>query len=290
MSSTTFPPIPVDTTKAAHVVLGGSDIYLAIGDQANDLFEGLCLQGSSRTTEKLVLKLAMLYLATFFQHLESLPDNLAVDALRKRVDWKYALHLSLNPISIETSLLCEFRRMVSVDRTSQKNFEKLLERMNKIPHIAARFCSEPDAGQVIGHVCSISRAANIWEAINSTIQALAISNPNWLRTYSLPYWYERYCLSRKNLNVKADPQELEIFVQSIGKDGYYLLDTITRFGAQELMDLPEVFLLRKIWHDQFERENESVIWRKEACSGCSFQASYVLQPEMYASHEKEGAH
>jgi hypothetical protein len=40
--------------------------------------------------------LARLYLVTIFQYVETLPDQLARETIRKRIDWKYALHVPLN--------------------------------------------------------------------------------------------------------------------------------------------------------------------------------------------------
>src|SRR5512133_4221465 len=110
MSTALFPPIPEETAKAALAVFGSSNTYLVIGKQADALFRGIHLQESSPLTPKQHYRLAVLYLSTIFQYLETLPDRLAVDALRERVDWKYALHSSLNPIPIEASTLCEFRK------------------------------------------------------------------------------------------------------------------------------------------------------------------------------------
>lgn len=269
MHATFFPPIPEETAKAAQAVFGSSNYYLVIGEQADALFDGIYQLDSSLSPQKPDHRLAILYLSTVFQHVESLPDHLAVDALRKRTDWKYALHSSLNPIPMEASALCEFRQMVYVDGTVKQNFQKLLENIARVPQIALCDCIRQDADQVIDHVCIISRLANIWEAINHTLQALAIQSPDWLRTNSLPYWYERYSHARINMNLRTERQEMDEFAQAIGSDGYYILDEISRSGSADLANLPEVFMLRKIWSEQFERKMGKVIWRKDGCKFCS---------------------
>ena len=95
MNLTTFPAIPLDTTKAARAVFGRSNFYLAIGDQANRLFAGINLSDPPWQALKLPSDIARLYLLTIFQFRETLPDNLAADAIQERLDWKYALHLPL---------------------------------------------------------------------------------------------------------------------------------------------------------------------------------------------------
>jgi hypothetical protein len=221
------------------------------------------------STEKQDYRLATLYLCTIFQHLESLPDHLAVDALQMRLDWKYALHQSLKTIPMEATALCEFRKKLSTDPESKANMQKLLERVAEIPQIALCACVRQDACRVVQHVCTISRLANAWEAINNVLEALAIRSPEWLRAYSLPYWYERYGHSQKSLNMRVDMRELEDFAQAVGSDGFYLLNVIGSSGASELEELLEVITLRKLWNEQYEREKDKVIWKKDGCSWCS---------------------
>src|SRR3712207_9517806 len=51
-----------------------------------------------------------LALATVFQFLERLSDRQAADAVRARIDWKYALGLELADPGFHFSALAEFRR------------------------------------------------------------------------------------------------------------------------------------------------------------------------------------
>ena len=88
MSPVSFPPVPAETSRAAHTLFGSSNFYLLLGDQVNDLFSGLALG-----TPLLVLdipfarlnksgwELAALYIITIFQFLETLPDNQVEDVL-----------------------------------------------------------------------------------------------------------------------------------------------------------------------------------------------------------------
>jgi transposase len=268
MRSPIFPSIPLDTAKAALEVYGRRNAYIFIGDQAEELMDGIFFRDS--TTQIQDYRLAIFYLSTIFQHYESLPDQQAIDALRVRLDWKYALHASLHPIPMETSLLCEFRRLVSSDLGVRQNFQTLLDRLAKIPQSAFNDCFTQDADQIIHHICTISRVAKVWETINNALEALAIRNPNWLRTCSLPYWYERYGHSRKDLNLRADLPELETLAQTVGSDGFYLLQAVAGSEAKDLAGIPEIVLLRKNWAGQFEGDVEDVIWKKDSCAGCFF--------------------
>ncbi len=51
-----------------------------------------------------------LALITVWQFLEELPDRQAADAVRGRIDWKYALGLELTDPGFDATVLCEFRK------------------------------------------------------------------------------------------------------------------------------------------------------------------------------------
>jgi hypothetical protein len=281
MNSTPFLPIPVETARAAQAVLGRNNHYMVIGDRANELFAGLSLESSLGSSSRLKHKLAALYLITIFQHIETLPDRLAVDALRERIDWKYALHAPLNPFPLEISALCEFRALVLTDPTSKQNLQRLLQRLAGIPSVGLSPCLNQDADQVIAHVCRISRLATLWDTINQALEALATKQPQWLRHNSLPHWYERYSHVRRDLMLESDHREQEALARAIGGDGFYLLEAISGSGALELAGLSEISALRTVWNEQFERQMGKVVWRMEACAGCpSPDRSRVSHPDI----------
>jgi len=43
------------------------------------------------------------------QYVEGLSDRQAAEAVRARIDWKYALSLALDDPGFDASVLCEFR-------------------------------------------------------------------------------------------------------------------------------------------------------------------------------------
>lgn len=271
-----FPPIPMDTAKAARAVFGSSNFYLMIGDQANSLFEGLHLGNSLKWAQIPERSLAMFYLVTTFQFLETLPDHLAMDALQKRVDWKYALHLPLNHLSLEAGAFCKFRQWLRASQTGQHDFQELLKRM---PDQTAFICCKDfntEASQVLSMVCLTSRLGKIWEVLNQALEVLAIRRPDWLVANSLPHWYERYGRGSRYLNLRLDYPEKRALAEAIGADGFYLLEAITQAGDPELTGPSEVRELRRVWLDEFDRIGGKVLWKKEFCAGCSSPGTHPL--------------
>jgi len=267
LTSALFPPIPADTAKAARAVFGSSNFYVAIGDQANQLFHGLALPHPNKPSQKQEQVLAGLFLITIFQYLESLPDSQAADAVRKRADWKYALHLPLDVSGFQASKFCEFRKLLLVDQASAQTLHTLLSRLPVVGSSNHAEYSSLEAGQIVLRVCLLSRLVSAWEAIGQALEALAIKQPDWLRTISRPHWYERYSHTHGSLNLRADSPELERLAQAIGRDGAYLLESVS--GKASLAELPEVTSLRQVWDEQYERAEGEVLWRKNTCAECS---------------------
>lgn len=270
MKTTAFPPIPVDTRKAAYAVFGRSNFYLTVGDQANQLFDVLLLENLSNQVQKSLQTTGMLYLITIFQFIETLPDFLAADALRKRVDWKYALHLPLNFPGLDAAAFCQFRQWLLAEPAARQNFEALLSHLSLEITLFCDQRSIQEADQVVVDVCRFSRLAKIWETLNQAMEALATRDPNWLLGAARPHWYERYGAHHRTLELRIDRQKAVALAQSIGADGKYLLEITSKACNPELAETTEILVLREVWREQFEEVDGKLVWRKTACADCSF--------------------
>lgn len=277
LTSQLFLPIPTDTAQAARSVLQENNFYLAVGDRANCLFSGLILDAQREQFSKRIQTMNMLYLVTIFQFIEALPDHLAVDALKLRVDWKFALHLPLNHPGLEPSLLCKFRLWLSKDETGKQNMQILLSRLSEVMEETGRQGLCQDVSTVIDSVCQFSRLAKIWETIRQALDAIATHKPEWSKSINLPYWYiryNRYNPRQQSLHQKVKCEELAAFAQVIGADGISLLRTIA--DSAELEDLPEILELQRVWQEQYEWTEGNLFWRKEASSfSCPAQQNKV---------------
>jgi transposase len=281
----TFPPIPLETAKAAQAIFGRSNFYLVVGDQAENLFAGFLQDDAPRTAWRSDWALAMFYLITIFQFVETLPDYLAADALHERVEWKYALHLPLSYLSLDAAEFCKFRQWLRASQAARQNLQTLLLRLSEETSFIWHLPGDLEAGQVISEVCSISRLGKIWEGLNQALEVLATRQPGWLLTNSLPHWYERYKHGARNLNVSAGSRVGYELARGIGADGYYLLEAISKSGDPELAELNEVRTLGRVWLDEFDRLGGKVLWKKEFCASCS--SVDKLPPQLDGAGQEE---
>lgn len=267
MYTTIFPPIPRDTARAAQSIFGSNNFYLLIGDHANHYFEGINLKRLSDQSGGR-RNLAMLYLITIFQFVETMPDNLVPDALLRRLEWKYALHLPMNNSLIEAQALCELRQKLSTGQMERQYFQAVLLRLAQHTQLSNHTLQNVGAGRLLARVCLISRVAKAWEAINRALEALATRQPEWLLDNSLPFWFERYDPLRRSLKLSDGDDALEGHAHMIGQDGAYLLKAIDQAGLPGLKEIPEIAKLEKVWQEQYDQIEGNFRWRKATCAGC----------------------
>src|SRR5438552_39705 len=74
---------------------------------------------------------ARLALVRSLQVAENLTDRQAADAVRSRIDWKYALGLDLTDPGCDYSILSEFRQRLIAEGAAQQLVEALLMRFKE---------------------------------------------------------------------------------------------------------------------------------------------------------------
>jgi hypothetical protein len=251
-------------------VFGGrNNFYLAVGNHVNSLLTGLTLECPAGLHAGPDGRPALFYLITLFQYKENLPDFLAAEALCKRVDWKYALHLPLGFPGLEAAWLCAFRQWLLAEPRRGQNLQALLDRLVGVIPAAERPCVQVRTGDLLETVCQLSRLGILWAAIRQALRVLAGEQPEWLHAIGLPHWSERYRHHLETMIPAADFFSSLGSVLSIGADGAHLLRSISESGRPELAALPEVFRLQQVWEAQSEQASWKATRRNGACARCS---------------------
>ena len=275
--SATFPPLPADTARAAADVFNIHNIYLSIGDRIDELLADVKPADLDVSGKQPPGSLAMLALVTCFQYAENIPDRHAADAVRTRMDWKYALHLGLSYPGFDPLVLCEFRQRLLQNPPAQWALDHILAWLGQIGLFAGRDRRQATAIQVIGTVCRLTRLEQMVEAIHQTLEALAAAQPEWLRAIAPAQWLQRYTSTSATMSLPGSREEQERMAQAIGVDALYLLDAIAQAHKPELNALPEVQSLRRVWPRHFEKRLEQVCWRASCWDQCRLPDSFAHQ-------------
>jgi hypothetical protein len=262
-----LPPLPSDTVRAAEAVFGKGNIYLTIGDQVVQMLTDIDIACLDPAREQPASSLAVLALVTIFQFVEGLPDRRAVEAIRIRLDWKYALHRPLVYPDLEHLALCRFRQDILSDPTAREVFQQVLDRLARADLLRGADISRSRVSDVVSAVCAISRLDQLVEAMHVVLEVLAAIEPGWLLGNSLPHWYERYNRILARHVLPHSPDEQVSLALAIGRDAHHLLETLAS-GAGDLAQLPEARALRQIWHQQFGQAGTQIEWRLPVCAAC----------------------
>ena len=102
--------IPEMTQVIAHAAFPTPNVVMVLRDHVGPIFDDADFAALYPCLGQPAESPARLALVTIFQYLENLTDRQAADAVRSRIDWKYALGLELRDPGFHYSVLSEFRQ------------------------------------------------------------------------------------------------------------------------------------------------------------------------------------
>ena len=250
------PPIPRETVRSAKAVFGPSNFYIQVGERLKVILEEIQLECFAEEARNSMAGGAVLPLVTFFEFVEGLTDSQAADALRTRIDWKYALHLPINLATLRPRVLCEFRRKVFTDPVSQGELQKLVDRLIELYPSAKAPPENFEILAILPGICSLNRLYWVQEAMYRALGALASKYPEWLRQIALPHWYGRFNDLSSAANPSTSIRQQELTVQKLGADVHHLLEEVQRSNLSGIRELQEIRTLQRIWERQYERQHD----------------------------------
>jgi transposase len=103
------PPVPEETARIARAAFPQGNIYIRLRDELGPIYEDEAFTNLFAIRGRPAEAPWRLALVTVMQFAENLSDRQAADAVRSRIDWKYALSLELTDPGFDHTVLCEFR-------------------------------------------------------------------------------------------------------------------------------------------------------------------------------------
>jgi len=193
-----------------------------------------------------------LALVSVMQFMEGLTDRQAANAVRARIDWKYALGLELSDPGFDFSVLSEFRQRLAMSQEKQKLLNTLLEGMVKRGWIKAGGKQRSDSTHVLAAIRDLNRLELIGETMRRALNELAVADPEWLQQIVPQEWYPRYVQRLDPLRFPNKVEERQALLLTMGRDGFYLMESLLEAqDKQALWKLPGVDILRRVWLQQF---------------------------------------
>jgi transposase len=263
LKSEGLPAFPEETVRLAHIVCPKGDLCLWIGDELSEVFQDQLFASLFPRRGQPAEAPWRLALVTVLQFVEGLSDRQAADAVRKRIDWKYALRLPLEDLGFNFSVLCEFRGRLLAGGGEQLLFEALLEQAKARGWLKARGRQRTDSTHVLAAIETLSRLECVAETLRHALNILSAVVPDWVQAHVPVEWYERYASQWQDYRLPAGRTEREELATMIGHDGRTLLALVeTATDAPWLPKLPALQVLRRVWLQQFYADQERARWRE----------------------------
>jgi transposase len=124
MKPQAIPEIPAETVRGVRAVFPKGNIYVLLRDALGSIYQDELFADVYPARGQRAYAPWRLALIIVFQFIENLTDRQAADAVRSRLDWKYALSLELTDPGFDHTVLSEFRTRL-VAHTAEERFLSL---------------------------------------------------------------------------------------------------------------------------------------------------------------------
>ncbi|HEV2125605.1 MAG TPA: transposase, partial [Chloroflexota bacterium] len=257
-------PVPDQTARVARAAFPKGNVLMKMRDELGAVYQDETFAHLFPRRGQPAEAPWRLALVTVMQFAEGLSDRQAADAVRGRIDWKYALGLELDDPGFDASVLCEFRARLLGGGEGQLLLDTLLTRFRQLGLLKARGRQRTDSTHVLAKVRALNRYELVAEAMRHTLEVLAVAAPDWLRAHAQPQWLERYTHRAQDDRLPGKQQERQTLAEVIGADGVALLAAIYSADAPAwLREVPAVDLLRRVWVQNYYQSGGGTKWRTE---------------------------
>jgi len=248
-----IPPIPELTAKVARRAFRKGNVYMHMRDVLGTFFTDDQFADLYPADGQPAYAPWRLALVSVMQFAENLTDRQAADAVRSRMDWKYALSLELTDEGFDFSVLSEFRQRLLEHEAGERLLNMMLEQFVHAGLLSSGGAQRTDSTYVLASVRDLNRLELAGRTLQAALDAIAEVAPLWLRTWVAQEWYSRYGQPLTEFRLPQKPAEREALVVQIGWDGIMLLEQVyfDPTTPPEVRHLPAVEILRQIWLQQY---------------------------------------
>jgi transposase len=221
------PPIPNETARVARAAFPGGTLCLQLRDTLGTLYTDVDFADLFPTRGQPAEVPWRLALVTVLQFVEGLPDRQAADAVRSRLDWKYALSLELSDPGFDHTVLSEFRSRLVQGGAAQRLLDMVLEQCKARGWLKARGRQRTDSTHVLAAVRDLNRLELAGEAVRACLEALAAAAPGWLaQVIDVPDWNLRYGVRVDSWRLPGSETKRNQLAIAYGTDGFTLLQAV----------------------------------------------------------------
>jgi transposase len=256
-------PVREEPARIAHAAYPKGSVFMHRRDELGTMYQDEIfapLFSHSGQPAEAPWRLAFV---TIMQFAEGLSDRQAADAVRGRIDWKYALGLELADPGFAASVrsrVSHAARGGPGRRTARDGDAHAVQGARLAA--SARGKQRTDSTHVLAKIRAINRLVCVGETLRHALNCLAIVAPEWLLAHRQPEWVDRYEVRLEDCRLPSSEEDRQAWVQSVGHDGATLLSALFEPEAPSwLAEVPAVAMVRRVWLQNYQWSEGKLGWR-----------------------------
>ncbi|MCA9838547.1 MAG: IS1182 family transposase [Trueperaceae bacterium] len=244
--------MPEETARVAKAAFPKGNLAIFLRDELEGLYNDELFADLYPERGKPAEAPWRLAIVTILQFAEDYSDREAADAVRSKIDWKYALGLELTDTGFDFTVLSKFRKRLDQGGAEHRLLDELLKACQAKSLIRKRGNARTDSTHVLAKVRALNRLGSHIEAMRVCLNSLATLAPEWLKAWVPEDWYERYSKRFESFRSPKEKEEAKALADLVGTDGFALLAKVYHSDSPFwLAELEAVELLRQMWLQQF---------------------------------------
>ncbi len=245
-------PVPQDTARVARAAFPKGNMYMKMRDELGTIYQDQQFAPLFPTRGQPAEAPWRLALVCVFQFIEGLSDRQAADAVRSRIDWKYALGLELTDPGFDFSVLSEFRARLISGGLEESVLDTMLAQFKQRGWLKERGSQRTDSTHVLAAVRVLNRLETVGETLRAALNAIAVAAPDWLREQAAIEWFQRYGSQVEEYRLPKGQEARYKYAATIGADGCSLVNAVYSPQAPAwLREIPALQILRRVWVQQY---------------------------------------
>lgn len=218
---------------------------------------------------------AQLATVCVLQFLLDLSDRQAAEAVRCRIDFKYALALELDDPGFHHSVLTDFRDRLAQGDRADRLLDLALGRLKQAGLVRERGTQRTDSTHVLAAVRDLTRLELIAEAIRAALEEIAGAAPHLLVGVVDEQWGHRY---GRPVRLGNNPTRPKTRIAGAGDDALQLLEHLRTHGTAHAFG-PRVHTLRQIVVQNYYRDTAGRLrWRTDDEGGLPPSSRAIVSP------------
>ncbi len=218
---------------------------------------------------------AQLATVSVLQFLLGLSDRQAAEAVRCRIDFKYAMAIELDDPGFHHSVLTDFRERLTQDDRADRLLDLALARLTEAGLVGGHATQRTDSTHVLAAVRDLTRLELVTESVRAALEEVARTAAHLLAGLVDEEWGRRY---GRPVRLGKNPTRPKTRILATGDDAYRFLELLHRNGAAYRPG-PQAQALRQILVQNYYRDHAGrLAWRTADDGGLPPSASAIVSP------------